>query len=418
MNKNIMLTKSDIDSLNLSTKQCCDRLAFKEECVKILSIKIHTLTKVNTDSKTEYYNKFYKLSDFCDESFNLEDDIDILFLEDGNAQYSYINIIHEGVSEKRYVCHIYDDTYVSNTHDTIEDESDSNKNKDIVSSFLRLYNYEHKYNIEDAVKNKIINNVMNEITNDLQYRFIIEKHFSNTINILSRLNEEDIIKTVNSLASLEYTSIYSVVYKRLISNVKLISEIRLKDEMSKYDLQMKSLKTHESEIYEKIYNFAQELFEIRLYQYMSEGVFLLNELYEISYDILLNMNRYNEIMESIQIDVLNSLKECSCKPFKIRYSGKTTFCYSIIDVNRDYSKCGLNYFIRDLMVVGIGDRSFDLSPEMQLTDFKDFEITYKSKTIYKLSDNIWSDLYECKSKILKLQEEQLMFAKSIINANR
>lgn len=60
-------------------------------------------------------------------------------------------------------------------------------------------------------------------------------------------------------------------------------------------------------------------------------------------------------------------------------------------------------------------RCRDLCSKMQLTDFKDFEITYRSKTIYKLSDNIWDDLCECKTKISKLQEEELMLAKSIVN---
>lgn len=52
MSKNIILTKSDIDSLNLSTKKYCDRLVFKEECVRALSIKIYALIKENADCKT------------------------------------------------------------------------------------------------------------------------------------------------------------------------------------------------------------------------------------------------------------------------------------------------------------------------------------------------------------------------------
>ena len=411
MDKNIILTKSDLNSLRLSTKQYCSNSVFQEECLRVLSIKIHAFTKMNIDCKFQYYNKICKLSYFCDEGFDLKDDIDILFLEEGVAQYSYIKVIKDGIPEMRYVCHLYDDTYVSNSY-FFEGE------KDIISNFLNIYNYEYKHKIERKIKNKTVNKIMSNIKNDIQYKFLIEKYFSNELNVLNGLNEEDIIKTTNSFVSLKNSSIYEAIYNEIELSITFNLNKKIKEELRKYNSEMKSLNIYTYKIHENLYDFAKEFLEKKLIEYSSKGVFLLNELYKISYDIVCNIYKYNIIMSSIQKDVLGSLKKCGCKTFKVKYFGKYISCCSIRDVNREIKTYGLTYSYNDLMVVDIKGKNSDLSPEMRLTGFKDFEITYKSKTIYKLSDNIWSDLYECKSKILKLQEEQLMLAKSIVNANR
>ena len=197
----IILTRSDIDCLSSYVNQYFDREVFKETCLQLISIKIYSLIKTDASLKGKYYNRVYKLSDFCD-GICLEDDERILFLEEDNAQYSYIKSINEGTHKMENVCCLYDDTYVSSSY-FFYTEEEGVHSKDIVSKFLEMYGYEYRHKIEDKVRDKIFNKVIDNIKNDIQYKFLIERYFSKKSNCLNNLSQEDIINVANSFVQLE-----------------------------------------------------------------------------------------------------------------------------------------------------------------------------------------------------------------------
>lgn len=414
INKNIMLTKSDIDYLRFQSEGYRDRLMFKEECAKALSIKIYALIKENIDYKAQYYNKIHKLSFFGDESFNLEDDIDILFLEEGAAQYSYIEEIEKNIPKMQYICCLYDDTYVSSSYVFYTGEK-SYDGKDIISMCLKMYDYEHNYIIESNVKDRVVNKIINDIKNDIKYNFLIEKCIGEKSSVFRGFSERHIAEIANSFVKLKYSSLYEAIYYNIEPILYFKLDKMFKAEVEKCSSQLKSLNTCQQDMYDSFYKIARKILEDELSKYSFKGIFLLDELYKIGHNIMCNINRYNIIMGNVQKEVLNILEQYGCKTFKVKLFNECILCCSALNVCRENSILGLNYKLNDLIIINMECRCRDLCSKMQLTDFKDFEITYRSKTIYKLSDNIWDDLCECKTKISKLQEEELMLAKSIVN---
>lgn len=410
----ILLNKDDMEFLNFNAKQWCNRLASREEYISALSVKLHALIRANVGFKSKFYNKVYKLSTFCDNNVKLENDIDVLFLEDGNAQYSYIKTMKDGFHEVIYICHIYDDIYISNIKSESNKKNDFNLNKKIISSFLSLYSYGYKDDIENEVKDKILNKIIDGFKDDFQYKIAIEKHLGDNVNILSNLNKKDIMSTINLLISLKHESIYSSILNKAKNNVKLNLRNKFIKEAYEYDLNMKSLRMSEDEIYEKFYVFTQELLENNFKWYSSRGAFLLNDLYKVCHDILFNTKKYNKIIKNIYNNVLKSLKKYDTEIFKIRYAGETMRCLDIKIVKKEYSHYGLNYCINDLIATFEYGRTVHLCPKMYLIDFKEFEIIDEfEKTIYKLPKDIWNNLCEIREKIFNLQEEQWLLLNSI-----
>lgn len=412
----IILTKSDLDYLNLITNKYSSRDTFKEMCLQLISIKIHSLVKLDVNLKDKYYNRVYKLSYFCDKTFSLEDDVGILFLERENAQYSYIEEMEKNIPKMQYICCLYDDTYVSNSYVFYTGEK-SYDGKDIISMCLKMYGYEHNYIIESNVKDRVVNKIINDIKNDIKYNFLIEKCIGERLSIFRGFNERHIAEIANSFVKLKYSSLYEAIYYNIETILHFKLDKMFKAEVEKCSSQLKSLNTCKQDMYDSFYKIAKKILDDELSKYSFKGILLLDELYKIGHNIMCNINRYNIIMGNVQKEVLNILEQYGCKTFKVRFFNECILCCSAINVCRENSILGLNYKLNDLMIISMEGRCRDLCSKMQLTDFKDFEITYRNKTIYKLSDDMWNNLNECKENISKLCDEQLELAKTISNTN-
>lgn len=409
MKRHVMLTKSDIDSLNYESEHHGDSLLFKIDCLIAISIKMHAFIQNNIAYKDLFYNKINKLSYFCDESFNVEYDEDILILEDSGVQYSYIKRIIKGVPEMMYVCQIYDDTYMSRIYYNEEDKTST------VFKLLKSYNYEYGIDIEYKIKDKIINRITNELKHDLKYRFIVEEYFSGKSNILDRLNERDIIEAINSLVNLDYDSMYLAIYEEVKAEITFELERELKRLFPAYNIQKKSLNKYEEEIYEYINGLTKESVDKILSGYFRKGVFLLNDLYKVTYNIGLNIAKYNNIIRNIKYDIIEQLNENKCEMFEIQYYDKIILCQDIRDVS-DNEEYDTNWYINDLVAINKRYESFNVTPRGESFEFNRFEIIHNLKTIYELSREVWNDLCEIKVRISNLQEEQLTLAKSIVGS--
>lgn len=412
MNKNIKLTKSDIDSLRHETGNHRDNLFFKMNCLAAISIKIHALIKNNIECRDLFYNKVVKLASFCDESFYMEDDVDILLLEDSGVQYSYIKNVIDGIPEMIYVCQIYDDTYASRMY---YDEYDKNRT---IFKLLKLYNYEYSRDIEAKIKDKIISRIASEVKSDLKYRFIVEKHFSNKLNILNRFTERSIIDNINSILNLNCSSIYLAVAEDMVSRMTFKLEKELKRIFPAYNIQKKSLNRYEEEIYEQLNDLAKSsINDMFTYSFNSEILFL-NELYKIAYNVKLNINKYNNIINNINCDIISSLYKNECKTFQIQHYDKEMLC-SNIEITQNNVECNTDWCINDLTALCEKKLYLNVTPNGESFKFNEFKIMqiHNSEIIYELSEEVWNDLYEIKMRIFKLLEEQRRLAKSIINNN-
>lgn len=410
----IILTRSDIDCLSSYVNQYFDREVFKETCLQLISIKIYSLIKTDASLKGKYYNRVYKLSDFCD-GICLEDDERILFLEEDNAQYSYIKSINEGTHKMENVCCLYDDTYVSSSY-FFYTEEEGVHSKDIVSKFLEMYGYEYRHKIEDKVRDKIFNKVIDNIKNDIQYKFLIERYFSKKSNCLNNLSQEDIINVANSFVQLEYSSIYEAILNKIESSIVLNLNRKFKEILSEYNCEMKSLNTYEHDIYASLHGFAMAILEEKLINYSSKGIFLLDKLYKIGYDILCIISKYNTIISDVEKDTFNVLGKNKCKTFKIRHNGKEYKCCGIEKGSRNgMITYGLNYNLDSILFTETKNVYRDIFPKSRVADFYEFEIIYKSKTIYKLPSDVSSSLYKYKESIFKLCDEQLKLTELILS---
>lgn len=411
----IILTRSDIDCLSSYVNQYFDREVFKETCLQLISIKIYSLIKTDADLKNKYYNRVYKLSDFCD-GICLEDDERILFLEEDNAQYSYIKSIKEGIRKMENVCCLYDDTYVSSSY-FFYTEEEGVHSKDIVSKFLEMYGYEYRHKIEDKIRDKIFSKITDDIKNDIQCNFFIEKCVSNELNSLNNLSPEDIVEFANSFVQLEYNSIYEVILNEIQSSVSFNLRREFKSIVSKYNFEMKSLNAYEYDIYENLYEFAMTIFKKRLIEYSSKGIFLLDKLYRIGYNILCNICKYNTIINDIEKDVLDVLNKNKCNLFDVKYNHIEIESCRIRKSKSSKSTYGLNCSFDTLEAIQGMIVRYGLLFEIEPPYFKGFEIIYKNKILYKLPINISDNLKECMQNIIKLYNEQLKLAKTISNTN-